>query len=64
MTRAILRSAGTHAFFVMRGDPKSYNLPPNPEVPTVYLRKSWTTAGFAAVALLAGALFAFAGERD
>jgi formate dehydrogenase iron-sulfur subunit len=55
---------GTHALFITRGDPKSYNLPPNPDVPTVHLRKAWTSAGLAAVALLAGTLFAFARERD
>ena len=36
---------GIHAFFIVRGDPKTYNLPPNPEVPTVYLRRGWTSAG-------------------
>ena len=29
---------GTHALFIVRGDPRQYNLPPKPEVPTVYLR--------------------------
>ncbi|HEU5334570.1 MAG TPA: 4Fe-4S dicluster domain-containing protein, partial [Terriglobales bacterium] len=28
---------GIHAFFLVRGDPRTYNLPPQPEVPTVYL---------------------------
>ena len=26
---------GTHAMFIVRGDPRTYNLPPKPEVPTV-----------------------------
>src|SRR5216684_8089162 len=29
---------GTHAFFLVRGDPKSYNLPANPVVPTSLLK--------------------------
>ena len=28
---------GTHAFFLVRGDPRAYNLPPNPQVPTTLL---------------------------
>ena len=52
---------GIHAFFVVRGDPKAYNLPPNPEVPTVDLRKGWTSAAVAAGLMLGGALLAFLG---
>lgn len=44
---------GIHAFFIVRGDPRSYNLPPKPEVPTIYLRKGWTSAGIAAGTVLA-----------
>jgi formate dehydrogenase iron-sulfur subunit len=50
---------GIHAFFIVRGDPKSYNLPPHPEVPTTYLRKGWISAGIAAGLMLAGTLLAF-----
>jgi formate dehydrogenase iron-sulfur subunit len=50
---------GTHAMFVLRGDPQSYNLPPKPEVPTIYLRKAWTSSALAAGMLLAGSLLAF-----
>ena len=32
---------GTHALFIVRGDPRTYNLPPAPEVPTMYLKKGW-----------------------
>src|SRR3954467_4249576 len=32
---------GTHAMFIVRGEPRTYNLPPKPEVPTVYLKKAW-----------------------
>jgi formate dehydrogenase iron-sulfur subunit len=52
--------------FIVRGDPRSYNLPPNPEVPTIYQKKAWTSSGIAAGLLLGGALLAFLldGERD
>ena len=50
---------GTHAIFIVRGDQKMYNLPPNPEVPTIYLRAGWTSAAIAAGAMLAGTLLAF-----
>jgi len=57
---------GTHAMFIVRGDPRSYNLPPAPEVPTVYQRKAWTSSAFAAALLLCGTLAAFIsdGNRD
>ena len=54
---------GTHAAFIVRGDPKQYNLPPNPEVPTEYLKDGWTSAAIGAGILLAGSLFAFLGAR-
>ena len=50
---------GTHAMFIVRGDPRTYNLPPNPEVPTVYLKKAWTSSAIAAGLLLGGTLMAF-----
>lgn len=50
---------GTHAFFIVRGDPRTYNLPPTPEVPTVYLKKSWRSSAIAAGLLLGGTLVAF-----
>jgi formate dehydrogenase iron-sulfur subunit len=55
---------GTHAFFITRGDPKSYNLPPNPDVPTVHLRKAWTSAGLAALCMVAGVFLAFGKGHD
>jgi formate dehydrogenase iron-sulfur subunit len=51
---------GIHAAFIIRGDERAYNLPPHPEVPTVYLRDSWTSAAVAAGAIVAGSLLAFA----
>ena len=50
---------GTHALFIVRGDPRTYNLPPSPEAPTVYLKKSWTASAVAAGLLLGGTLLAF-----
>ena len=31
---------GIHAMFIVRGDPRQYNLPPKPEVPTIY-QQGW-----------------------
>ena len=50
---------GTHAMFIVRGDPRTYNLPPAPDVPTVYLKKSWRSSALAAGLLLGGTLLAF-----
>ena len=55
---------GTHAMFIVRGDPKSYNLPPRPEVPTVYLKKAWTSSAIGAAMLLGGALLAFLADGN
>lgn len=56
---------GTHAFFIVRGDPRNFNLPPRPEVPTRNLRKGWTSAAVAAGLMLAAAFGAFlAGDRS
>ena len=54
---------GVHAAFIVRGDPVQYNLPPNPEVPTTYLKTAWTSSAIAAGILLAGSFFAFLGSR-
>lgn len=54
---------GTHAMFVLRGDERQYNLPPNPIVPTEYTKVGWTSSAVAAGALLAGTLFAFMGAH-
>jgi formate dehydrogenase iron-sulfur subunit len=54
---------GTHAFFLVRGDIRSYNLPPQPQVPTTLLRAGWTAAAIGAGAIAAAALFAFAMDR-
>jgi formate dehydrogenase iron-sulfur subunit len=54
---------GLHAFFLVRGDPRAYNLPPKPEVPTIYLKEGWRSAAKGAAMLLAGAVLAFAAGR-
>jgi formate dehydrogenase iron-sulfur subunit len=51
---------GIHALFIVRGDPRAYNLPPHPEVPTVYGPRGWRAALLGAGALLVGVLAAFA----
>jgi formate dehydrogenase iron-sulfur subunit len=55
---------GTHSIFLLRGDPRTYNLPPNPKVPGDYTKAGWTSAAIAAGAMLAGALLAFLGDSD
>lgn len=50
---------GTHAMFIVRGDPRSYNLPPNPEIPTVHLKTGWRSSALAAAFLLGGTILAF-----
>jgi formate dehydrogenase iron-sulfur subunit len=52
---------GIHALFLLRGDPRSYNLPPQPEVPTIYSRKGWRSAAVAAGAMIGLTLLAFLG---
>ena len=55
---------GIHSIFLLRGDPKTYNLPPAPEVPTVHLRKGWSAAAMAAGILLTGTIAAFLGGTE
>jgi len=50
---------GTHAFFLILGEPDAYNLPPAPEVPTVHLRAAWTSALVSAGVLFAVVCLAF-----
>jgi formate dehydrogenase iron-sulfur subunit len=51
---------GLHAFFLIFGEPEAYGLPPKPEVPTIYLKSSWTAALVTAIATVVASLFAFA----
>ncbi len=50
---------GIHAMFIVRGDPRQYNLPPKPEVPTIYLKDGWRASAVGAALLVAGTLAAF-----
>jgi formate dehydrogenase iron-sulfur subunit len=52
---------GAGAFFLLLDKPEVYGLPPDPVVTTRELPVMWRTAGLAALALLAGAVAAFAG---
>jgi formate dehydrogenase iron-sulfur subunit len=54
---------GIHAMFILRGDPRSYNLPPKPEVPTIYNKRGWRSSAIAAGILAAGSLLAFLGSE-
>ncbi|HWS71929.1 MAG TPA: 4Fe-4S dicluster domain-containing protein, partial [Thermoanaerobaculia bacterium] len=51
---------GLHAFFLIRGDSRTYNLPPKPEAPAIHLRDAWTAAAKGAAAIAIGSLLAFA----
>ncbi len=51
---------GIHAFSIILGEPENYNLPPAPEVPTVYLKSAWTSAFVSAAVLVAVVCAAFA----
>lgn len=55
---------GTHALFIIRGNGRSYNLPPVPEVPTVYQKMAWTSSAVGAALLLAGTLIAFMSDGN
>ena len=55
-------TGGLNAFFLLLDEPEVYNLPPDPVVPTVKGRESWTFAGLAAAGMfltaVAGAVLA------
>jgi formate dehydrogenase iron-sulfur subunit len=54
---------GTHAIFLLRGDPRAYNLPPAPELPQRLNRTGWRSAAAAAIMMIATAALAFAGDE-
>lgn len=56
--------SGIHALFITRGDPKQFNLPPEPVCPTRYMKKGWTSAAVSASLLVAGVFAAFLGSRS
>jgi formate dehydrogenase iron-sulfur subunit len=51
---------GIHALFLILGEPEAYNLPPAPEVPTVYLKSAWMSALISAVIIFGIVCAAFA----
>jgi formate dehydrogenase iron-sulfur subunit len=51
---------GIHALSVILGEPEAYNLPPAPEVPTVYLKSAWMSAFISAAIIFAIVCAAFA----
>jgi formate dehydrogenase iron-sulfur subunit len=55
---------GIHALFVVRGDPRAYNLPIAPEVPTVLNGTAWRSAAVAAGAMVLTGIAAFLGSGD
>jgi formate dehydrogenase iron-sulfur subunit len=50
---------GTHAIFLVRGDVREYNLPPNPQLPRVLLGPAWQSAALAAAFTLLVTTLAF-----
>jgi formate dehydrogenase iron-sulfur subunit len=54
---------GTHAIFIIRGEPEDYNLPASPEVPTIHLTAGWRSVAAAAGLMLAGVALAFGSSR-
>lgn len=55
---------GIHAIFLTRGDPRMYNLPPAPEIPTIYAKTGWRSAAIGAGVLAVGTLLAFLGGNQ
>src|SRR5690349_8491268 len=54
---------GIHAMFLLRGDPRAYNLPPHPEVPQIHNKTGWRASAIGGAMLLGGAVLAFAASR-
>jgi formate dehydrogenase iron-sulfur subunit len=50
---------GLHSLFLIRGEPETYNLPPRPEVPTIYLQDAWKSAAVEALTMVAGVAASF-----
>lgn len=51
---------GVHSLAIFLGEPENYNLPPAPEIPTVYLKSAWTSAFISAAILIVVVCAAFA----
>jgi len=52
---------GTHAMFIVRGDPRTYNLPAAPEAPAAHAQVGWRSAAIAAGAMVVLTALAFVG---
>ena len=52
---------GTHAMFIVRGDPRTYNLPATPEAPVAHAPDGWRSAAIAAGAMVVLTALAFLG---
>jgi formate dehydrogenase iron-sulfur subunit len=50
---------GTHAIFVILGEPETYNFPPAPEVPTIHMKSAWSAALVSALVVVLVVAFAF-----
>jgi formate dehydrogenase iron-sulfur subunit len=50
---------GLHAFFIVRGDPRQYNLPPKPEAPTMYVKQGYRAMALGSAMMLGAAVLAF-----
>lgn len=57
-------TGGLNAFFLLMDAPEVYNLPPNPEVPTRQLGRSWAAMGLGALGVLAVAVGAVLAGRE
>ena len=55
---------GIHALFIVRGDPRAYNLPAAPELPQRLNRPAWLSAAAAAALMVAGTVAAFLGGNS
>jgi formate dehydrogenase iron-sulfur subunit len=51
---------GSHAFFLLLGEPEAYGLPPRPQAPTIYLKSAWTAAFLTGAVAIIAVLCAFA----
>ncbi len=51
----------THAMFIVRGDPRTYNLPAAPEAPAAHAPDGWRSAAIAAGAMVVLTALAFLG---
>jgi formate dehydrogenase iron-sulfur subunit len=51
---------GTHAMFVILGQPEAYNFPPAPEVPTIHMKSAWSAALLSALVVVLVVFLAFA----